>query len=58
MRVYRKRQVKAKHWAAKRRMEAEIQAAAMKAEIQAVAVEVAFQISYWIQIYFRFISDW
>ena len=57
MRVDRKRQVKADQRAAKNLMEAERQASAMKAEIQAVAVELAFQISYWLQISFRFIPE-
>ena len=39
------------------RMEAERRSTAMKAERQAAAVELAFQISDWLQISFRFISD-
>ena len=50
--VKRKRQVKVVH------MEADRQASAMKAERQAAAVDLAFQISDWLQIAFRFISGW
>ena len=40
------------------RMEAERRAVVMKAEKQAAAVELSFYISDWLQIDFRFISDW
>ena len=61
MRVKRNRQVDSERQAvndAVARMEAVRRAATMKAERQAAAVELAFQISYWLQIDFRLISDW
>ena len=61
MRIERKRHVEAERRAAEEvaaGMEAERQAATMKTERQAAAVELAFQISDWLHIAFRFISDW
>ena len=61
MRVEKKRQEEAERRAAEEeavRTEAERRAVMMKMERQAAAVELAFQIFDWLQIAFRFISDW
>ena len=60
MRIERKKQDEAKWRAAEveaMRMEAERLADVIKADKQAATVELAFQISYWIYIAFRFISE-
>ena len=61
MRVERERQFKANCQAAEdeaTRMEEERQSVAIEAEIQSTSVELACQISDWLQITFRFISNW
>ena len=73
MRVERERQVEAERWASKEeaaRMEAERRATAMKRPLEfsfrlclinfflEFSFKLTFQISYWVQIAFRFISDW
>ena len=61
MRVKRKRQVKAKQRADEEEaesMEADRKATTLKSERQSTAVELDFHISDWLNISFRFISDW
>ena len=61
MMVDSRRQVEAERRASEEeeaQMESERQASVMKTDRQASAVELSFQITDWLQIYFRFISDW